>query len=72
MTLYTTPPATSVVVCLDEMGPESAKSFPGMRLVQTKPIGHGWPASIWLRIRSHSGRVRFLRPLAAPPSLSGS
>jgi transposase len=27
--LYTDPPPGSVVVCLDEMGPESAKSFPG-------------------------------------------
>jgi transposase len=35
VTLYTTAPADSVVVCLDEMGPESAKSFPGPRLVPT-------------------------------------
>jgi len=28
-----TPPAASVVICLDEMGPESAKSFPGPRVV---------------------------------------
>lgn len=33
MTLYTAPPPGSVVVCLDEMGPESAKSFPGQRVV---------------------------------------
>ncbi len=33
MTLYTAPPADSIVVCLDEMGPESAKSFPGRRVV---------------------------------------
>ena len=33
MTLYTAAPAGSVVVCLDEMGPESAKSFAGARLV---------------------------------------
>jgi len=39
VTLYTTPPANSVVVCLDEMGPESAKSFPGMRLVRAHPDG---------------------------------
>jgi transposase len=32
-TLYTTPPAHSVGVCLDEMGPESAKSVPGRTLV---------------------------------------
>ena len=29
--LYTSPPEGSVVVCLDEMGPEAAKSFPGQR-----------------------------------------
>src|SRR5438270_132559 len=28
-TLYTAPPPGAVVVCLDEMGPEAAKSFPG-------------------------------------------
>jgi DDE superfamily endonuclease len=33
--LYTDPPAGSVVVCLDEMGPESAKSFPGRQVVRT-------------------------------------
>jgi transposase len=33
VTLYTVPPADSIVVCLDEMGPESAKSFPGQRLI---------------------------------------
>jgi len=32
-TRYTAPPPGSVVVCLDEMGPESAKSFPGRELV---------------------------------------
>jgi transposase len=36
-TLYTTPPEGSVVVCLDEMGPESAKSFPGQQLVHAQP-----------------------------------
>jgi hypothetical protein len=35
--LYTAPPEGSVVVCLDEMGPESAKSFPGQRLVRAEP-----------------------------------
>jgi len=35
--LYTAPPEGSVVVCLDEMGPESAKSFPGQRLVHPRP-----------------------------------
>ena len=28
-TLYVSPPAGSLVVCLDEMGPEAAKSFAG-------------------------------------------
>jgi hypothetical protein len=28
-----------VIVCLDEMGPESAKSFPGQQLVQGQPTG---------------------------------
>jgi len=37
--LYTTPPQDSVVVCLDEMGPESAKSFRGPRLVAGDPSG---------------------------------
>ena len=27
------------MICLDEMGPESAKSFPGQRLVRTDPSG---------------------------------
>jgi hypothetical protein len=35
--LYTAAPAGSVVVCLDEMGPPAAKSYPGQRLV--KPAG---------------------------------
>jgi transposase len=35
--LYTKPPEGSVVVCLDEMGPESAKSFPGRQLVRAEP-----------------------------------
>ena len=39
MTLYTAPPAGSVVLCLDEMGPESAKSFPGPRLVAVDLAG---------------------------------
>ena len=39
VTLYTAPPADSVVICLDEMGPESAKSFPGQRLVRADPGG---------------------------------
>ncbi len=32
--LYTEPPANSVVVCVDEMGPEAAKSFPGQQLLR--------------------------------------
>jgi transposase len=39
--LYTDPPAGSVVVCLDEMGPESAKSVPGARLLKVDPDGVG-------------------------------
>jgi hypothetical protein len=35
--LYTTPPPGSVVVCLDEMGPESANSFPRQQLVHAGP-----------------------------------
>ena len=43
MTLYTAPPPDSVVVCLDEMGPDSAKSVPGARLVRTDPERQGRP-----------------------------
>jgi hypothetical protein len=32
--LYTAPPTGSVVVCLDEMGPQAARSFPGQQLVK--------------------------------------
>src|ERR671933_1201461 len=32
--LYTAPPAGSVVICLDEMGPQASKSYPGRRLVK--------------------------------------
>ena len=39
MTLSPTPPPGSLVVCLDELGPESAKSFPGPRLVRTDLTG---------------------------------
>src|SRR3954467_14103595 len=35
--LYTAPPEGGVVVCLDEMGPQSARSYPGRRVV--KPAG---------------------------------
>jgi transposase len=32
--LYTQPPEASWVVCLDEMGPESARSYPGSQVVR--------------------------------------
>jgi transposase len=32
--LYTSPPEGAAVVCLDEMGPESAKSFPGQEVTR--------------------------------------
>ena len=32
-----TPPTDSIVICLDEMGPESAKSFAGQEVVGTAP-----------------------------------
>ena len=35
--LYTAPPAGSVVVCLDEMGPQPASSYPGRRVVKPAP-----------------------------------
>ena len=35
--LYTAPPAGSAVVCLDEMGPQSARSHPGQRPVRAEP-----------------------------------
>ena len=37
--LYTDPPEGSVVVCLDEMGPQASKSYPGQRVV--RPAGPG-------------------------------
>ena len=36
-TLYKTPPAESLVVCLDEMGPQAVKSYPGKRLAKPSP-----------------------------------
>jgi hypothetical protein len=36
-TLYTAPPEGSAVVWLDEMGPLSAKSYPGRGLVRPQP-----------------------------------
>ena len=44
VTLYTTPPPASVTVCLDQMGPESAKSFPGQQLVRAVPAAADQPA----------------------------
>lgn len=38
--LYTAPPDGSVVLCLDEMGPEGAKSFAGRELVRAAPAEH--------------------------------
>jgi transposase len=35
--LYTTPQRGSAVVCLDEMGPQSARSYPGRRVVHAEP-----------------------------------
>ena len=34
---HTAPPEGSVVVCLDEMGPQSARSYPGRRVVKPAP-----------------------------------
>jgi transposase len=42
--LYTAPPPGSVVVCLAEMGPEGAKSFPGQQPVHAAPRGDLIPA----------------------------
>jgi hypothetical protein len=41
--LYSEPPNGSVVLCLDEMGPESARSFAGRALVHAAPA-EGHPA----------------------------
>ena len=35
--LYTAPPEGGIVVCLDEMGPQSARSYPGRRVVKPAP-----------------------------------
>jgi len=37
--LYTTPPEGSVTVCLDEMGPQAVKSYPGKQLVYPEAAG---------------------------------
>ena len=41
MSLYTQPPPASFVVCLDEMGPESAKTFAGQQVVRPLPPADG-------------------------------
>jgi transposase len=38
---YTETPEGSVTICLDQMGPESAKSFPGRQLVRALPDPDG-------------------------------
>jgi len=38
--LYTQPPQESWVICLDEMGPESAKSYPGAQVVRVDQRAH--------------------------------
>ena len=37
--LYEAPPDGSVVICLDELGPEAAKSHPGCRVIRPDPTG---------------------------------
>jgi len=41
VTVSTAPPEGSVTVCWDQLGPESAKSFPGQELVQALPDPDG-------------------------------
>ena len=43
-TLYTAPSEGSVVICLDEMGPLSARSYPGSRSVRAVPQTSEQPA----------------------------
>src|SRR5262249_51055358 len=56
-TLYVGPPEGSVVVCLDELGPESAKSVPGQQLVDvtTRPIAQ---PSVTVRCRPLGSSVQ--------------
>jgi hypothetical protein len=42
--LDSAPPQGAVVVCLDEMGPESARSFPGQQPVHPRPAAEAVPA----------------------------
>lgn len=39
--MYTEPPANSIVTCLDQMGPVSAKSYRGQQLVRALPEAEG-------------------------------
>jgi hypothetical protein len=55
VTLYTAPPEGSVVICLDELGPEGAKSFPGSRLVRADPTGARRPRAIQQIDHGHRG-----------------
>lgn len=41
ISLYTSPPENSVVLCLDEMGPIAARSYPGRRLIPEPEEGQG-------------------------------
>ena len=63
--LYTAPPEGSVVVCLDEMGPQSAKSYPGRRR-RSKP---GRPPKA--RAGQAGGRLRPPRQGATSSAPSG-
>src|SRR3954471_14118496 len=40
--LYTDPPGDGVVVCLDEMGPQAARSFPGQQPIHAEPRGQAY------------------------------
>src|SRR5215204_3700696 len=37
--LYDAPPAGSIMICLDEMGPEAAKNHPGHEAIRPDPTG---------------------------------
>jgi transposase len=52
VSLYTDPPPESVVICLDERGPVSAKSYPGARLVRA--VAEADPASPAARARQEA------------------
>ena len=42
--LYTSPPAGSIVACLDEMGPIASKSYPGQRVVRPAAPSQSGPS----------------------------